>query len=279
MSDIRILHKKLLEIAVYFDEFCSKHNIKYYLGAGTALGAIRHKGFIPWDDDFDVFMLYEDYKRFMECADKFLDKENYYLQKENTKEWPLFFSKLRKNNTTFIEETTKDREMHKGIFIDIFCYRYISDNSIIYFFQYLAARLLGIKALNDLGHVPGNRFRRMVSNFLSFFIRGFIKTTLIKIVNSSKNTKRIGYLFSRPKPIKLIFPSDIVGKARYFDFEGQKFPVFEKVEEYLEMKYGKDYMKIPDKYAIKKEYPVHAIYWNTEKDFTEYPKLISKEER
>ena len=115
MSKVKIedIQDKLLEIAVYFDAFCKSNNVVYYLMGGSALGAIRHKGFIPWDDDIDVFMTYENYIKFFNACELSLDTDNYYLQKENTSEWPLFFSKLRMNGTTFIEEDTKDRKCTK----------------------------------------------------------------------------------------------------------------------------------------------------------------------
>src|SRR5690606_40467299 len=67
-----------------------------------------------------------------------INTEKYYLQKENTKEWPLFFTKLRMNNTTFIEEDTKDREMHKGFYVDIMCLNNAADNEILRYLQYLS---------------------------------------------------------------------------------------------------------------------------------------------
>ena len=85
------------------DTVCKKYDIRYMLFAGSALGAVRHQGFIPWDDDLDVLMLREDYERFLTLAPRELDSEQYYLQKEFSEHWPMFFTKLRKNGTACIE--------------------------------------------------------------------------------------------------------------------------------------------------------------------------------
>lgn len=92
----------LLTMLKDFDAVCRKHNIRYQLFAGTALGAVREHGFIPWDDDIDVILLRSEYERFFEEAAGDFDAEIYYVQKENSAHWPMQFSKLRRNNTTCI---------------------------------------------------------------------------------------------------------------------------------------------------------------------------------
>ena len=81
--DLKELQNKMLELVEYFDIFCGKHDIVYYLMGGTALGAVRHAGFIPWDDDFDVFMDYKNYQKFCHIIKYDLDKEKYFFQEEN----------------------------------------------------------------------------------------------------------------------------------------------------------------------------------------------------
>jgi len=75
------LQLKMLEIIKYMDKLCKKHDIEYYLIYGSALGAVRHKGFIPWDDDMDVGMTYENYKKFIDVCEKELDTSKYFLQR------------------------------------------------------------------------------------------------------------------------------------------------------------------------------------------------------
>ena len=111
----------LYEMLEVIDGICRKHGIRYMLFAGTVLGAVRHGDIIPWDDDLDVVMTRPEYDRFMEIAPKELDPEKYFLQKEFSEHWPMFFSKLRKNNTAFLERyIPKDLESHRGVYIDIF---------------------------------------------------------------------------------------------------------------------------------------------------------------
>ena len=95
----------MLEMLSEVDRICKKYKIAYMLFAGTMLGAIRHEGFIPWDDDLDIVMLREEYERFLKIAEKELDLHKYYLQSEFSTHWPMFFSKLRRNGTACIEHT------------------------------------------------------------------------------------------------------------------------------------------------------------------------------
>ena len=110
----------LLTLLQEFDRVCKALDIPYLLFAGTMLGAVRHQGFIPWDDDLDIMMLRSDYDRFMAEAEQVLDKDTFYLQKEFSEHWPLFFSKLRLNGTTCLEKYhPKDPMTHQGIYMDI----------------------------------------------------------------------------------------------------------------------------------------------------------------
>ena len=111
----------LLEMLKDFDAVCRRHHISYQLFAGTALGAVRHHGFIPWDDDVDVILMRSEYDRlFAEAAGDF-DPERYYVQQEHGPHWPMQFSKLRRNHTACIEKYhPKDMAIHQGVYLDIF---------------------------------------------------------------------------------------------------------------------------------------------------------------
>ena len=103
-----------------FSEVCKKLNLNYFLVCGSALGAARHGGFIPWDDDFDVGMYREDYNKFLELAPPLLPEGIFLQNYKSDPEFPLIFSKLRNSNTTFIEPLLAHCNMNHGIWMDIF---------------------------------------------------------------------------------------------------------------------------------------------------------------
>ncbi|MCF6276324.1 MAG: LicD family protein [Candidatus Magasanikbacteria bacterium] len=108
-----------------FQKICEKNKFKFWLDFGTLLGAVRHNGFIPWDDDIDVSMPIEDYKKFLEIAEKELPKDIFLQTPKTDKSYKQYFTKLRDTGSTFLEhhenkEHQQKYPYHKGIFIDIF---------------------------------------------------------------------------------------------------------------------------------------------------------------
>jgi lipopolysaccharide cholinephosphotransferase len=120
-TTLRKMQLRILDILVEVDRVCRKHNITYWLDWGTLLGAVRHGGFIPWDDDIDIAMLSEDLARFKEIAPKELNKSFFLQTKETDPSYRLPFCKIRDLNSFYVtkhEDFTRD--YHKGLFIDIF---------------------------------------------------------------------------------------------------------------------------------------------------------------
>ena len=114
------LQEVQLEILEEVVRICEKHNIQYFLMAGTLLGAVRHKGFIPWDDDLDIGMTRLDYNKFNKVASKELNSRYYLHNHKTDPEYWCPFTKVRKNNTEMNEKILVDVNTHKGIYIDIF---------------------------------------------------------------------------------------------------------------------------------------------------------------
>jgi lipopolysaccharide cholinephosphotransferase len=270
-KELKLLHNKILELAEYFDIFCKENNIEYYLMGGTALGAMRHQGFIPWDDDFDVFMDYKNYNKFLNIVDEKLYKDKFYFQKEDTKEWPMYFSKVRMNNTTFIEKDVKNRDMHHGIYIDIMCLNNTSSNKYVRYLQYFGARVLNTRALIEKGYITNSKIKKVALFLSKVLITKPIKKLLLYFIRSfnKKETNLVGHFFGRAPFLKTSFKKEYLGNKRYVKFEHLNLPVPSKVEEYLKVRYGDKYMELPSE-ETKMLYPSHAYIVDTKKCYKEY---------
>lgn len=128
---LRKLQLTELEILKELDRVCRKHNLRYYVVGGTLIGAVRHKGFIPWDDDIDVSMPRKDFDKLCKIAKEEFGT-GYFLQSHKTdKNCYFHYAKLRKEGTYFGEDKFEHTALHKGIFMDIFPLDYIPDNKIL----------------------------------------------------------------------------------------------------------------------------------------------------
>ena len=131
-KNLKKLKETELEILIELDRICKKHNIKYSLTGGTLLGAIRHNGFIPWDDDIDIDMTRKDYNKFREIQKTELDSKRFYLDCIETKEnCGMLYAKLKRKDSIYIESSSNRDEKEQNIWIDIFPIDNISNNKLI----------------------------------------------------------------------------------------------------------------------------------------------------
>jgi lipopolysaccharide cholinephosphotransferase len=269
-EDLKLLQDNILYIAVKFDQFCQKNNINYFLLGGTALGAIRHGGFIPWDDDFDICMDFLDYQKFIKLWPKYGSKD-IYLQLECTDEWPLYFSKLRLNNSLYIENEDHGRKMHNGIYIDLMCLNNTFNNTALRYTQYLAAKMLSAGALGKRNYITKSTIKKSVIFLCSFFVRGSFQRLLLKYVrilnNVSIKTKFKSHFFGRAKFKNTCFKSSYLDKSRRTKFENFQFKVMNNVEDYLRIRFGDNFMQIPDD-DTKSQYPSHCSEYKINDDIT-----------
>lgn len=238
-----------LEILCVIDEFCKKNNIRYSLAYGTLLGAVRHKGFIPWDDDIDLWMPREDYDRFIKLwlANPV---DGYIIQNPDlAPDFPQNFTKIRKDNTTFLQdEEEKNKNYHKGIFVDIFPLDRVAEGAVKRNKQVLYAILMmlftrkfsppdekGIKKVISnivLGMVPKKYYDHM---------RRIFEKKLLKL---SKNPNSKMVCFGTFGSTFRYFPCDMMNELVDIEFENRQFCTVKKWDEFLKIQYG-DYMKFP----------------------------------
>lgn len=150
-QSLRALQLEELKILQQFKQICDKHQLKFYMTAGTLLGAVRHSGFIPWDDDIDVVMPREDFEKLRKIMSQDTPPGYFYQDGYTDDSYPFFFAKLRKNGTQVAEPTLEGVPMHTGIYIDIFpldiCPQ--SKSIAILFFKSIELLTCGLLAQNN----------------------------------------------------------------------------------------------------------------------------------
>lgn len=243
----QILLGYLLEI----DRICKKHNIKYFLAGGTLLGAIRHHGFIPWDDDADVMMLREDYDHFLEVVQQELP-DNIFLQLPETEKGNYNpFTKLRINNTMFATEFTGHfMNMHNGIFFDVLSHDRTGRKKWSQKLHLMVTMLTRSVVFNKWGNTDvkgGGRHPvicKIVSKVKYLVPMRFAVWAQNKSLTFFKG-KDTGYLYDgMGRNLKRgSFPAAWLDEAVYVDFEGYQFPVPKEYDKYLTYLYG-DYMQM-----------------------------------
>ena len=249
-----------------FDRVCKALDIPYMLFAGTMLGAVRHEGFIPWDDDLDVIMMREDYERFLSEAETVLDSEKFFLQKEFSEHWPMFFSKLRLNNTTCLEKFhPRDKDMHLGIYIDIFPCDNSLDSKLGKTFQFVASKVVIAKSLYKRGYITDSSLKKIFIAFCRFLpMKPFLKFAKC----GKKESGSVHSFFAAAKSYsKNVYPRNYMTQRAELRFEDGFYPVSAQYDELLRIIYG-DYLTLPpdEKRKIKQ----HVVLVDAYKSYENY---------
>lgn len=260
------LQDKILEIAVYVDRICKENNIDYCLMGGSALGAKRHGGFIPWDDDLDIFMTPSQYEKFRAVFQEKGDHEKYYLQEWGAVDGMVTISKVRMNHTTYIEESFKDWDIHQGIYIDIFILHTCPNNKLAQMHQCLWAKYVIMKGLAIRGYDRRGGFLGFALKVMAKMPDYFLVKHGLKQVYRYRDQKTDYFCNFMGKAVfkNAIYKHEYFAETEYAPFEKVELRVPKKLHEFLSDRFG-DYMKPPSPDRIKWEQ--HAESWDICKDF------------
>ena len=273
MRDIKKVQNKILEIMVFIDEICKKNNIQYFIMGGTALGAVRHKGFIPWDDDLDIFMTVDNYEKFKKVFNS-LNQDKFILQEWKVVDDYLEYAKVRMNGTTFIEEAFKDRrDLHQGIYVDIMILHKCPKNKFIQKIIYFISKYLVLVGLLERNWKAKTTFQKFVVNLINFLPNKVLAKWGYKLIyyydKKLKNNFVWCYFITKANFNQGIFDKSIFEEDRNIKFENVYLKAPKKIEDYLRIRYG-DYMKLPSEKERKEH--IHAYIWDVDKDYKEYIK-------
>lgn len=269
-ASVKDVQLKILEIMKHIDKLCRDNGIVYYIMGGTALGAVRHGGFIPWDDDLDIFMTPDQYKKFKDIFEK--NKDNLYiLQEWKTSPNYLEYAKVRMNGTTFIEHGFRNRkDIHQGIYVDIMILHKVPKNRFVQKIVYVESKFVTLYALSQRNWCPKTKFQKIALQMMRILPSQFLTNRFYRRIyryDSQKGDYMYCYWITPAKFRNGLFAAEMFSNPIDIPFEGTNLLGSAKIKEYLEYRYG-DYMKLPSE--EQRRAAVHAEIYDINKDYREY---------
>ena len=276
MSNIDLLHQIDLEIVKEVVSLCEKYGLKYYMLGGTMLGAIRHNGFIPWDDDIDLGLFRDDYEKFLEVASE-LPNHLKIVNYRNTPTYQYYITRVLDIETKVIEERIGNDNKYTNVSIDIFPIDGTPNNKIlrkIYFFRVLYHRALMSLCYKD--SIDRKRSRSGAEKILLWTMKRIPiermtspyrqKAIIDKLLRKQtiNGSKYIGNIMGAYRT-KEIVPAEFFGEGKMYQFEDIELRGMEKAEEYLKWTYG-NYMELPPEDKRKTHFKLLEIHGQSVKD-------------
>ena len=228
----------MLDMLVEFDAICKNNNFKYWLDSGTLLGAVRHEGFIPWDDDIDLSMPVEDYNKFMEIAKNELSSDIFFQTSKTDPAFKFDYIKLRSNRAKIVEFHEKDREIayHQGVFVDIFPMLTLPNSS--FHEKFYDGIFKFIRSVSSVSlHTPKGadlpETRKKLLDALALMHQGFEKSDTKVIYGGEMPDVAAWFDHGKIFPLKRMM------------FEGLEFSVPNDPSHYLDSIYTFNYRELP----------------------------------
>lgn len=242
--DIRPLQLRILEILLAVDKICHQYQLRYYIVAGTLLGALRHKGFIPWDDDLDIAMPRKDYETFIKHAQEWLPEYFEAINGQNDPEYPLSFAKIQDARTTLVER--KHLKYTGGIYIDLFPLDGAPKNKLVRIWHFTRFawynKMLYFIFRDPYKHGKGpGSWVPLLSRWL--YTREGLQKKIRKIM-TRYDFDSCEYVCDYDDGMKGILPKSVIGNPTPVTFEGKEVWGLADPHTYLSNKYG-NYMEIP----------------------------------
>lgn len=263
-----------LQMLVEFIKICKHHDLRYFLLGGTALGAVRHKGFIPWDDDIDVGMPREDYMKFLKAAETELPAPLFLQHAGTDPFYAANFAKIRNSETTFIEQTVQNFPINHGVYIDVFPLDGTSDHPRMRKLWFKLLRWINIP-LSSIYYLPEQegRWQRRLSHILYKLIPGdytMLRGWREKIMcRYPYQDAEVIANYCGAWGMKEVMPRSVFGRGVVGSFDGVDVILPEDWDQYLTRLYG-DYMTPPP--PEKRVSHHNCTVLDPEKSYTHYIK-------
>lgn len=240
-----------LECLIELDRICRKHSIEYSIDGGTLLGAVRHKGFIPWDDDIDVIMERDEYEKLFKIWQSELDSKRFFLQEHRTdRNYMVGYPRLRRNNTVYKRAGHERMNYHGGVFIDIFVLDNVPDNRVLRDLHkalcFCNRKILWSKSGK---YIAGSTLLRLWYSLVALIparCAFWLNDMLARMCNlrETKLIRHNTHPYPNPKVCRYGIPAGLMNSFTELEFEGRRFMAVAQYDRYLEMLYG-DYMTLP----------------------------------
>lgn len=272
MTNLEQFKKKQLELLHELDRVCNEAGIKYYLAYGTCLGAVRHQGFIPWDDDIDVFLTVEEMDKLLSKQSLFQSK--YFIQcRQTDRHYQNMKYSLRDSSTSYFADDGDSDDINHGMFIDLYVLFPYPDNWFHAHKLIIDSYILRFLYLNN---APINHgvIGKIGFKLFHFFYRGEKANNKIKKIeldlHNNGGTKYYASFFGDDiTPFSCFkFPMEYFGEPKLLQFEDYLAPCPTNPESICELTYGKTYMEFPPLEDRVSRH--HVLYMNDKKPYTEF---------